>query len=97
MLYEHGVTSQTVGEARPVRILPARCLSRIYSQKGWYLGYHSHKNQSNVEYFKICENICNNILFLIYIYICIFWVLCILLFRFQISLLYLLGLLGHNL
>ena len=39
MLYEHGVTSQTVGEARPVRILPARCLSRIYSQKGWYLIY----------------------------------------------------------
>lgn len=43
MLSEHGVTSQTVSEAQPVRILPARCLSRIYSQKGRYLGYRSRK------------------------------------------------------
>jgi len=34
LLSEHGIQSQTSAEASPVRILPARCLSRIYCNMG---------------------------------------------------------------
>ena len=39
MLATKGIQSQTVYEVAPIRILPAKCLVRLYSSLGGYLFY----------------------------------------------------------
>ena len=38
ILDEHDIPCQTPAEADPIRILPAKCLGKIYSELGRYFG-----------------------------------------------------------
>ena len=55
LLASKGIQSQTVEEVAPIRILPAKCLVRLYNS----LGKYSLESRPKLSYFQITD--CNSV------------------------------------